>query len=315
MVEIRAVRVWLGGVLLCALTGCAGLPVPRFDETSLTSHVELTSVPFFPQEDHQCGPAALATVLNAAGAAVTPEALVAQVYLPARQGSLQVELLAATRRHERVPYLLEPQLDALLHEVAAGHPVLVLQNLGFAWLPVWHYAVVVGFDLPQRILLLRSGREAHAQTDFGEFERSWANARHWALVITALDSVPATADENRYLVAVAQLESQQQFGSAALAYAAALARWPGSTAARFGLGNSRYGLGQFSQAEQAYRELLTQQPALGAVWNNLAMSLIGQQRWDEARRAAQQAVDLQDASAAAAHMTLQEIDAHAGAGR
>ena len=315
MVKTGAARCWLGGVLLSGIVGCASLPVPRIDGSALAPHVELSSVAFFPQEDHQCGPAALATVLNAAGAAVTPEALAAQVYLPARQGSLQLELLAATRRHARVPYVLEPKLDAVLHEVAGGNAVLVLQNLGLSWLPVWHYAVVVGFDLAQRELVLRSGREPRAVVDLAAFERSWALAQHWALVITPLEQVPATADETRYLNAVAQLEAQQQFAPAARAYAAASARWPGNVAARFGLGNSRYGLGEFAQAEQVYRELLAQQPGLGAAWNNLAMSLIEQQRWGDAREAAQHAVDLGGASEAAARDTLNEIDARASAGR
>jgi tetratricopeptide (TPR) repeat protein len=309
VVDISAARLWLGGVLLSALVACAGLPVPRIDERSLAPRVELTSVAFFPQEDHQCGPAALATLLTFAGATVTPDALLAQVYLPARQGSLQVELLAATRRHARVPYLLEPQLDDVLREVAAGQPVLVLQNLGMAWLPVWHYAVVVGFDLPQREMILRSGRESRRVVDIAEFERSWARAQHWALVITPLERVPATADASRYLNAIAELETQQQFAATARAYTAALSRWPGNVAARFGLGNSRYGLGEFVLAEQQFRELLAQQPTLGVAWNNLAMSLLAQQRWDDAQDAAQQALQLGDASAAAARATLAEIDA------
>lgn len=312
MGKIAAVRLWLGGVLLSGLAGCASLPVPRIDDSSLAPQVELTSVAFFPQEDYQCGPAALATVLTAAGVVVTPEELVAQVYLPARQGSLQLELLAATRRHTRVPYVLEPQLNAVLHETAAGHPVLVLLNLGLSWLPVWHYAVVVGFDLPQREIVLRSGREPRAVMDFAKFERTWARSQRWALVITPLEGVPATADETRYLSAVAQLEAQQKFDAAARAYTAASARWPGNPTARFGLGNSRYGLGQFAQAEQVYRELLAQHPTLGAAWNNLAMSLIEQQRWDDAQEAAQQAVNLGGATEAAARNTLAEIRTRRG---
>ncbi len=314
VINTRAARLWLGGVLLSGMIGCVSLPVPRIDASNLAPQIELTSVAFFPQEDHQCGPAALATVLNAVGARVTPEALVAQVYLPARQGSLQIELLAATRRHARVPYVLDPQLDAVLREVAAGHAVLVLQNLGFSWLPVWHYAVVVGFDLPQRELILRSGREPRLRMDFAGFERSWALAQYWALVVTPPESLPATADATRYLSAVAQLETQQQFTTAVPAYTAALQRWPANVPARFGLGNSHYGLGQFAQAEQVYRELLAQQPMLGAAWNNLAMSLLAQQRWDEAQEAAQHSVDLGDASEAAARTTLGEIQARRGEG-
>ena len=92
--------------------------------------VELTAVPFFPQDEYQCGPAALATVLSHSGVDVTPEPLVSQVYLPSRQGSLQIEMLAAPRRYGRVSYQLAPRYADVLREVAAGNPVIVLQDVG-----------------------------------------------------------------------------------------------------------------------------------------------------------------------------------------
>ena len=86
------------------LSGCAAL-WPQTAELrealpqGLPERVELKEVPFFPQTEYQCGPAALATALAAAGVKVTPEDLVSQVYLPERKGSLQIEMLAAARRH------------------------------------------------------------------------------------------------------------------------------------------------------------------------------------------------------------------------
>jgi len=65
----------------------------------LPPRTELAAVPFFPQIDYYCGPSSLAMVLQAAGVDVKPEALVDQVFLPGRKGSLQVEMLAAARRH------------------------------------------------------------------------------------------------------------------------------------------------------------------------------------------------------------------------
>lgn len=148
-------------LLLAALSGCATPQTKRLLESApaFPQRVELSAVPFFAQEAYQCGPAALATVLNNSGLNVTPDELGPQVYVPARQGSLQFELLAAARRYGRVPYVLRPQLEILAAEVAAGNPVLVLQNLGIAALPFWHYAVVVGFDLARADIVLRSGRE------------------------------------------------------------------------------------------------------------------------------------------------------------
>jgi hypothetical protein len=173
---------WLFSALL--LTSCAHR-VPLMEErvASLPPRTELTDTPFFPQERYQCGPAALATVLNARGVAVTPDELVPQVYLPARQGSLQAEMIAAVRRQGLLAVAIEPELDALLEEVAAGHPVLVLQNLGLDWLPRWHYAVVMGYDLGAQELVLRSGTEPRRITQFGVFLNTWDRSRRWGLVV------------------------------------------------------------------------------------------------------------------------------------
>ena len=60
----------IAGVFLSLLGGCAGL-APQTTQLRYTlppalhEYVELKQVPFFPQTEYQCGPAALATVLNA----------------------------------------------------------------------------------------------------------------------------------------------------------------------------------------------------------------------------------------------------------
>src|SRR5258706_484241 len=92
----------------------------RLAPSAFPEPVELTDVVFYPQEDYQCGPAALATVLDSAGTKITPDALTPEIYLPERRGSLQLELVAAARRHGAIPYILRPALTDLFTEVAAG---------------------------------------------------------------------------------------------------------------------------------------------------------------------------------------------------
>ena len=272
----------------------------------LSPKVELDTVPFFPQERHQCGPAALATVLVWSGAEVTPEDIVPQVYLPQRQGSLQLELLAAARRHGRVAYVLAPEFEALLREVAAGHPVIVLQNLGLSWAPRWHYAVVVGFDLARERIVLRSGGEARHVLSLATFERTWRRGDHWALAVLPSAELPATADELGYLRAVAGLEATGDAAAAAHAYAAATQRWPASIVAWFGLGNSAYAQGQHAAAVLAYRRALSIAPAHGPALNNLAHVLARQGELAEAEHYARAALaaDAENETYAA---TLREI--------
>jgi predicted double-glycine peptidase len=159
-----------------AVAGCAG--APQLPPT--TQAVELATVPFFAQTEYQCGPAALATVLAHAGANVDAESLVPEVYVEGLKGSLQPELLGATRRHGFIPYVLEPDASALVAELGARRPVLVLQNLGLPRVPVWHYAVVVGVDGDN--VILRSGTEQRRIERAARFLRSWQRGSGWAFV-------------------------------------------------------------------------------------------------------------------------------------
>ena len=287
-------RVTPGGLfLLIALltAACAPLQTERLRQTAeaFPRPVELNAVPFFPQEEYQCGPAALATVLGHSGIAVAPEALAPEVYLPERQGSLQVELIAAARRHGRVPYVLRPQIESLAAEVASGNPVLVLQNLGLSWYPKWHYAVVVGFDLPNNEVILRSGRERRRVTPMDLFERTWRRGDYWAIAVLPPERLPYTAEEIPYLQSVTALERIARWEEAARAYGAALARWPRSRGAQMGLGNARYALGDVRGAEEAFRRATRNHPDAAPAFNNLAQALADQHRWAEAERAARRA--------------------------
>lgn len=314
MSRTETARYFTGGffVLIALLTtGCASLHTDRILATAgaLPEPVELTAVPFFPQEEYQCGPAALATVLNWSGVNVTPAELVPQMYLPERHGSLQLELLGAARRHGRVPYVLQPQLESLLAEVSSGNPVLVLQNLSLSWYPKWHYAVVVGFDLKRDRVILRSGPIERHETPFKVFERTWRRSDYWALVVLPPDRLPFTAEEIPYVQAVAALERLSRWPETATAYATALTRWPKSLAARMGLGNSRYALGDVRGAEEAFRRATQDHPDAGAAFNNLAQTLLDQNRLPEAQAAARRAAELGGPQSDTFRETLKQIEA------
>lgn len=257
------------GVL--ALGGCAAPGVPVADMTS--APLELEDTPFFPQERYQCGPAALATVLSASGVAVAPEALVDEVFLPGRQGSLQAELIAAARRRGRVPYRLPPSQEALAAELAAGRPVLVLQNLGVSAIPRWHYAVVVGMDPVRDAYVLRSGTERRRVTGRGVFLRTWSRSGNWGLVMLGAGELPAGEDPGGYLRALAAVEATGSLALARAGYRAALGRWPGNRLARLGLGNIALAEGQPEAAASHYRALLDGDPDDLVALNNLAEAL------------------------------------------
>ena len=240
---------------------------------------------------YQCGPAALATVLAYRGAAVTPESLAASVYLPGREGSLQAEMLSAARRAGYVAYLLEPRLDDVLREVAAGTPVVVLQNLTFSFAPTWHYAVAVGYDIGREELVLRSGTTRRLTLTLSNFEHTWARSGYWAMVAMPPDRVPASAREGRYVESIVALE-RVSASAARTAYATALSRWPDNLTAMLGAGNAAYAMKDIAAAEAAYRRAATVHPQSADAWNNLAQTLLERGRKDEALRAVEHAVQI-----------------------
>lgn len=302
----------VAGLLLCALVvaGCATAPQTRRlvedSPAGLPARAELERVPFFPQVRYQCGPAALATTLSDLGRDVAPDDLVDEVYVPAREGSLRTEMRAAVRARGLVPYPLAPELDALLAEIAAGRPVLVMQNLGLSWVPRWHYAVAVGYDLEARAIVLRSGRTRRRVTDLSTFERTWARSGHWAQVIVAPDAPPPTATALPWLEAVRELETTGHAGAARSGYRAATRRWPESRSAWMVHGNAAYAAGAHAEARRAFTRAVELDPRAPDGWNNLAHALAADGGVDAAVEAARCAVRLAPDAAAPAD-TLAEI--------
>jgi tetratricopeptide (TPR) repeat protein len=238
--------------------------------------VELSDTPFFAQQRYQCGPAALAMTLGQRGVAVNPEALVAKVYLPGREGSVAPEMIAAARSYGMLAYELPPSLDALLQELAAGNPVLVLQNLGLSWLPKWHYAVAVGYELERQQIILRSGVTERYPLSLALFDRTWQRAKRWGITLLPPGRLPATDGAFNYLKAAYALEQTQQLEAALTAYRAGSERWPSSQPLWLAQANLEYRLGDYPAAEQSLRTGISHQPLAAPLWNNLAYPLVMQ---------------------------------------
>lgn len=294
--------------ILLSLAGCAA-PTALIHESlpeGFPSQHLIASVPFFAQADYQCGPAALAMVLQYSGVPATASDLRAAVYTPGRKGSLQSGMITATRRHDRLAYPIQG-LDGLLREVAAGNPVVVLQNLGLQWIPRWHYAVVIGFDLTAQAVILHTGSHPARQVALNTFHHTWRRAQYWGLIVLPPGRLPATVQAPIYLKSAVGLQKAGFSASAAMAFQSAVRQWPDNTAARMGLGNALYAHGNLPAAADAFQRAVAIDSQNGAALNNLAHVLAELGDLETAESMARQAVAVGGVHETVYRRTLEEI--------
>lgn len=313
---LNAVGLLASLMVLSGLSGCASLSAVQTQAlqahppAGLPVQTALLSTPFFPQAELQCGPAALATVMSAAGVPTTPDSLTRSVFLPARGGSLQIEMLAAPRAHGLPSTRIQPSMQALLEEVAAGHPVLVLLNLGLSIYPVWHYAVVIGYDLQASEALLRSGTTALLRLPLDTLEHTWSRSGQWAFVVLPPDQLPASASERDVVDSRVTFERVAPPPQAVSAYRTALQRWPDNLVLALGLANSLMAADDAGAAAAVLQAASTKHDR-AAVWNNLATVRLKLGDKAAALSAALRAVDLAQSGEPrlldAAQATLAEV--------
>lgn len=166
----------------CLLSGCVSSRVLADPGAGQVSGVRLT-LPFFPDNTDQCGPSALASVLDYWGVPVEPEGLRKEIYRENLKGSLTVDLLLAAESRGLSAEMLDGGLDRLKRELAAGHPVIAFVNEGFSFYPAGHYLVLTGYDDRRRSVFAHSGLKRDLEIPYRKFDKQWEKMERWALLI------------------------------------------------------------------------------------------------------------------------------------
>jgi len=283
---------WAQLPLLMSLAACVHLSPQQLQQLSRYDRdITVKQVPFFPQQEDLCGPAALASMLGKAGRHVDPLWLEPQVYLPSRHGSLKQEMMAAARRYGRIAYEIEPRLDALVAELNAGNAVLVLQNLGLSWYPRWHYAVVSAYRHNPLGLVMRTGWDRPREMPMETFAKTWARGGNWAALVLAPGDFPAANDPLRYLQALYRVElAMPGIKPVNEAYRLALQHWPRYLPLRLAQANWLQKAGDWQAAEDALQQLLALAPNYAPANNNLALLLLRKGQAAEALKYSQRAL-------------------------
>ena len=202
--------------------------------------------------------------------------------IPAKGGTLQIELIAAARAHGMLVYELEPTFDALFAELSAHHPVIVLVNRGYSWYPLWHYAPITGYDAKAQTILIHFGDTPHEAVPIATFGALWQRSGNWGIVLLPPNQLPATATAEKFLLSAYDFEKVGMMDEAIVAYETALTRWSDNIPILFALANAYYNTHQINKAEEVYRYILSIDLQHPYTLNNLADLLCHTGRSEEA---------------------------------
>jgi hypothetical protein len=187
----------LAAIACIGLGGCATFHPA--DPSALGGNVppraQVADVPFYPQKEKYCGPAALAMALTWSGKPISQDQAAALTFTPGRDGTFRADMVTAALRNGRLPVRLR-NIEAVMKELAAGRPVIVFENRGLSLWHVWHYAVLTGYDLEKDLVIMHSGKNPDEEIGIKLFQRMWHRGENWSLVVLPPGTLPVDAEEH-----------------------------------------------------------------------------------------------------------------------
>lgn len=162
---------------LIVLSSCGTTSRYRYAEDT----VLIKNVPFFPQEDYQCGPASLAGVLNYWGLSVYPEEISREIYSEPARGTLNIDMIRYALAKGLDASRFSGNMDILRSSIKSGLPVIVLVDRGFYVYQSNHFMVVNGYNKDG--VIVNSGRKKETFIPEEDFVKSWKRTKFWMLLI------------------------------------------------------------------------------------------------------------------------------------
>jgi hypothetical protein len=262
--------------------------------------VELTDVPFLPQETDQGGPAALATILWSTDLTISPSDLTEDVYNPESGSSPPQAMVFTTRRSGRIPYILDSNtidLD-MVKELQSGHPVMVLlRSTYFFFWHEWYYAVVVGVDPDSSQFVMRMGLKKRVVMSYGDLLAAWRPGHYWAMAVAKPDprpaSIPVSAEPAKWVAAAEPFVALGKPDIAIKADTAATKRWPDLVLTWAALGKASYLSGDLPGATVAYAGAIKVDPGNAEMHALLAQVLFDRQCSEQAEDEIKKALPLE----------------------
>ena len=144
----------------------------------------IPGVPFYPQEDYQCGPASLATVMNYWQARSNKEKIGVKeitdaIYSRGARGVLPSDLENYPVTRGFITHQFEGSIEDLRGHVDQGIPVIIFVDQGLSIYQVNHFMVVTGYT--DNGVVVNDGRREKEVITNSRLEKTWKRTGYWAL--------------------------------------------------------------------------------------------------------------------------------------
>lgn len=163
-------------LLLICITACSSHLIIQYGP-----EVIINSIPFYPQKEYQCGPSALAGVLNYYGVNVSPEEIASEIYSKSARGTLDMDMLFYVEKKGLKAEKYRGSLNDLRERIKAGHPLIVLVDYGYGPFQANHFMVIVGYN--KSGVFANSGMEERKFIPNEDFLRVWDRTGNWTLLV------------------------------------------------------------------------------------------------------------------------------------
>ena len=165
-------------VIVCAaLSACVtAAEIPQVETLRLVENV-----PFFPQEDKQCGPSSLAMVLNYQGVRVSPHEIAAEIFSESARGTLSIDMALYVQKRGLSALQFRGSMTEIKRSIDRGYPLVVLVDYGFSLYQKNHFMVVKGYD--ERGIIVNSGKSESKFIEEKDFLKTWEKTGFWTLLI------------------------------------------------------------------------------------------------------------------------------------
>lgn len=188
----KLLAVLSGGLRLLAifaLLSAAGCATLTFEEVrkGFTGDpfdgLYIEKVPFFPQDAHMCGPAALSSIISFYGDEAKYIEVANTIYRADIAGTLPLDmvLFAKERGYEFEYY--RGSLDDMKKKLRAATPLILFVDLGYDIYPVGHYMVAVGYSETSGAAIVYSGTKKDMVISYDDLEEQWKKTGYSTLLL------------------------------------------------------------------------------------------------------------------------------------